>query len=164
MMAYNVLQAMRLAGRMRRSVFTDNCVVGIVQREDTVRIEKLMKRSLMLVTALAPKIGYDNGRQDRQDRAQERHHTAPGGHRAWLCRWRDLRPHRAARRYGGPQGLMAEIVNLRQAKKQAARKAARAKGDENAAKFGRTKAERDLERARADKAARDLEGHRRDGD
>lgn len=59
---------------------------------------------------------------------------------------------------------MAEIVNLRQAKKQAARKAARAKGDENAAKFGRTRAERDLERARAEKAARDLEAHKRDGD
>lgn len=59
---------------------------------------------------------------------------------------------------------MAEIVNLRQAKKQAARKAARAKGDENAAKFGRTRAERELQQARAEKAARDLEGHRREGD
>ena len=59
---------------------------------------------------------------------------------------------------------MAEIVNLRQAKKQAARKAARAKGDENAAKFGRTKAERELQEARAEKAARDLDGHRREGD
>ncbi|QYZ70611.1 DUF4169 family protein [Neotabrizicola shimadae] len=59
---------------------------------------------------------------------------------------------------------MAEIVNLRQAKKQAARKAARVKGDENAAKFGRSKAERVLQEARAEKAARDLDGHRRDGD
>ena len=59
---------------------------------------------------------------------------------------------------------MAEIVNLRQAKKQAARKAARAKGDENAAKFGRTKAEREVQEARAEKAARDLDGHRREGD
>ncbi|PTE16086.1 DUF4169 family protein [Pseudogemmobacter blasticus] len=57
---------------------------------------------------------------------------------------------------------MAEIVNLRSAKKQAARKAARAKGDENAAKFGRSKAERELEKARAEKAARDHDGHRRD--
>ena len=40
---------------------------------------------------------------------------------------------------------MAEIVNLRAKRKEAARKAARAKGDENAAKFGRTKAERDLD-------------------
>ncbi|AWD23051.1 DUF4169 family protein [Fuscovulum blasticum] len=59
---------------------------------------------------------------------------------------------------------MAEIVNLRSAKKQAARKAARAKGDENAAKFGRSKAERELEKARAEKAARDHDGHRRDPD
>ena len=59
---------------------------------------------------------------------------------------------------------MAEIVNLRQAKKQAARKAARAKGDENAAKLGRTKTEREVQEARAEKAARDLDGHRREGD
>jgi fumarate hydratase class II len=37
--------------------FTDNCVVGI--RANTARIAELMKNSLMLVTALAPKIGYD---------------------------------------------------------------------------------------------------------
>lgn len=55
---------------------------------------------------------------------------------------------------------MAEIVNLRQKRKQAAREAARDKGDENAARFGRSKAERALEKARADKAARDLDGHR----
>lgn len=57
---------------------------------------------------------------------------------------------------------MAEIVNLRQAKKQAARKAARAEADANAAKFGRTRAERQQQKAQADKAARDLDGHRRD--
>ena len=59
---------------------------------------------------------------------------------------------------------MGEVVNLRTAKKQAARKAARAAGDAQAAKHGRTKAERALERARAEKAARDLDGHRRDSD
>lgn len=59
---------------------------------------------------------------------------------------------------------MAEIVNLRVVKQQAARKAARAASDENAAKHGRTKAERALEQARAEKAARDLDGHRRDQD
>lgn len=57
---------------------------------------------------------------------------------------------------------MAEIVNLRTAKKQAARKAARVKGDENAAKFGLTKAERTRQKAEADKAARDLSGHKRE--
>jgi phage protein D len=59
---------------------------------------------------------------------------------------------------------MGEVVNLRAAKKQAARKAARANGDANAAKFGRSKAERALEAARAEKASRDLEGHRRGGE
>ena len=57
---------------------------------------------------------------------------------------------------------MATVVNLRQAKKQAARTAARAGADANAAKFGRTKAERALEEARAEKAARDLDAHRRE--
>ncbi len=57
---------------------------------------------------------------------------------------------------------MAEIVNLRAVKKQAARKAARTRADTNAAKHGRTKAERDLEKARAEKAAKALDAHRRD--
>jgi fumarate hydratase class II len=39
------------------AAFTDNCVVGI--QADRARIEKLMRESLMLVTALAPTIGYD---------------------------------------------------------------------------------------------------------
>lgn len=59
---------------------------------------------------------------------------------------------------------MAEIVNLRQKRKDLARKAAREKGDENAAKFGRTKAERSLEQARAEKSARDHDNHKRDTD
>ena len=57
MMAYNVLQSMQLLGDAA-SAFTDNLVVGL--RADTDRIEKLMRESLMLVTALAPQIGYDN--------------------------------------------------------------------------------------------------------
>lgn len=57
MMAYNLLQSMQLIGDSARS-FTDNCVTGINADED--RISKLMWESLMLVTALAPEIGYDN--------------------------------------------------------------------------------------------------------
>jgi fumarate hydratase class II len=56
MMAYNVLQSMQLLGDAAKA-FTDNCVVGI--QADRDRIEKLMRESLMLVTALAPEIGYD---------------------------------------------------------------------------------------------------------
>ena len=57
---------------------------------------------------------------------------------------------------------MAEIVNLRQARKQAARTAARDQADANAAKHGRTKVDRQVEKARAEKAARDLDGHKRE--
>jgi fumarate hydratase class II len=38
--------------------FTENCVVGIEPRLDNIRAG--VERSLMLVTALAPEIGYDN--------------------------------------------------------------------------------------------------------
>ena len=51
-----MLQSIRLLADAARS-FTDNCVVGI--RANEARIAELMQRSLMLVTALAPKIGYD---------------------------------------------------------------------------------------------------------
>ncbi|MEP0964238.1 MAG: class II fumarate hydratase [Roseobacter sp.] len=57
MMAYNVLQSMQLLGDAA-SAFTDNLVVGL--KADADRIERLMRESLMLVTALAPEIGYDN--------------------------------------------------------------------------------------------------------
>lgn len=57
MMAYNVLQSMQLLGDASVS-FVDKCVDGIEPDED--RISKLMWESLMLVTALAPEIGYDN--------------------------------------------------------------------------------------------------------
>jgi hypothetical protein len=57
---------------------------------------------------------------------------------------------------------VAEVVNLRAARKAKDREAARAKADANAARFGRTKAEREIEAARAEKAARDLDGHERE--
>ncbi len=57
MMAYNVLQSMQLLGDAA-SAFTDNLVTGLEANE--ARIDKLMRESLMLVTALAPEIGYDN--------------------------------------------------------------------------------------------------------
>jgi len=57
MMAYNVLQSMQLIGDASVA-FTDNCVAGI--RANEPRIDQLMRDSLMVVTALAPDIGYDN--------------------------------------------------------------------------------------------------------
>jgi fumarate hydratase class II len=56
-MAYNMLQSTRLLADAAES-FTEHCVVGIVAREDNIKAA--LERSLMLVTALAPKIGYDN--------------------------------------------------------------------------------------------------------
>lgn len=53
---YNVLQSIRLIGDAARS-FTDNCIAGI--EPDRARIAELMERSLMLVTALTPHVGYD---------------------------------------------------------------------------------------------------------
>jgi len=57
MIAYNVIQSMQLLGDAC-SAFTDNLMKDL--KADKFRIEKLMRESLMLVTALAPKIGYDN--------------------------------------------------------------------------------------------------------
>lgn len=55
--AYNVLQSVRLLADAARS-FADRCIAGI--EPDRERIAELLERSLMLVTALAPEIGYDN--------------------------------------------------------------------------------------------------------
>ncbi|ODV80005.1 fumarase [Suhomyces tanzawaensis NRRL Y-17324] len=56
-MAYNLLTSIRLLGDACKS-FRINCVEGIVANED--KIAKVLHESLMLVTALNPKIGYDN--------------------------------------------------------------------------------------------------------
>jgi fumarate hydratase, class II len=56
-LAYCMMHSIRLMADVTRS-FTEHCVEGI--RADEKRIRDLMERSLMLVTALAPRIGYDN--------------------------------------------------------------------------------------------------------
>jgi len=56
MMAYNFLQSVRLLADAAVS-FTDNCVVGIEPRIDN--IAKGVENSLMLVTALNERLGYD---------------------------------------------------------------------------------------------------------
>lgn len=58
---------------------------------------------------------------------------------------------------------MAEVVNLRTRRKQAARDAGRQVGAENAARHGLTRAERARQLAEAEAAARRLDGHRIDG-
>jgi fumarate hydratase class II len=59
-LAYCMLQSIRLMADAARS-FTDHCVAGITANE--ARIRALMEQSLMLVTALAPAIGYDRAAQ-----------------------------------------------------------------------------------------------------
>jgi fumarate hydratase class II len=55
-MAYNFLQSVRLMADAAVS-FTDNCVVGIEAREDNIK--RGLENSLMLVTALNGRLGYD---------------------------------------------------------------------------------------------------------
>src|SRR6516162_5532019 len=57
LLAYCMMHSIQLMADVARS-FTEHCVEGI--RADEKRIRELMERSLMLVTALAPRIGYDN--------------------------------------------------------------------------------------------------------
>ena len=79
-----VLQSVRLLADAAVS-FTDNCVVGIEANRD--KIAELLSRSLMLVTALAPSIGYDkaaaiaktahrNGTTLREEAVRSGHVTA----------------------------------------------------------------------------------------
>jgi fumarate hydratase class II len=56
-LAYCMIDSIQLLADVVRS-FTEHCIKGI--RADEQRIRELMQRSLMLVTALAPRIGYDN--------------------------------------------------------------------------------------------------------
>ena len=68
LLAYNLLQSVQLLADASMS-FTDRCVVGIEANEE--HIEALMERSLMLVTALAPTIGYDKATRI----AKQAHHN-----------------------------------------------------------------------------------------
>jgi len=56
LLAHNFLQSARLLGDAMES-FSRHCVVGIVPNRE--RMDELLERSLMLVTALAPHIGYE---------------------------------------------------------------------------------------------------------
>jgi fumarate hydratase class II len=80
-MAYCMLQSIRLLADAARS-FTDNCVVGIKANEP--RIRELTERSLMLVTALAPRIGYDTAAKIAKTAHQKgttlRDEAVGGGH------------------------------------------------------------------------------------
>ena len=57
---------------------------------------------------------------------------------------------------------MADIINLRRARKARARTEAEAQASANRARFGRTKAETRTAKAEADRIARAVDGARRD--
>jgi hypothetical protein len=59
---------------------------------------------------------------------------------------------------------MAEIINLRQARKQKARAEKEARADQNRVSFGRTKAEKELTKAEREKARRHIDSHKRGDD
>ncbi|HEX7822853.1 MAG TPA: DUF4169 family protein [Sphingobium sp.] len=59
---------------------------------------------------------------------------------------------------------MAEIINLRTARKTRKRADDAALADQNRAKFGRTRAEKDRDRMEAERLARQVDGARREGD
>ena len=54
---YNLIQSMQLLSDSINS-FTTNCLIGITPNKKNIK--QLMEKSLMLVTALVPQIGYDN--------------------------------------------------------------------------------------------------------
>ena len=125
MMSYNVLQSMQLLGDAAGS-FTDNMVVGT--QANIPRIDKLMKESLMLVTALAPTIGYDNATKVAKTAHKNGTTAARRGDCAWFRRWRNLRSHRSSPIADGRpiRGLIlagcgasgsGKIVNLRAARR-----------------------------------------------
>ena len=109
MMAYNVLQSMQLLGdaadvlhrQLRRRA----------SRPTRTRISKLMWESLMLVTALAPEIGYDNATKVAKTAHKNGTTLKRGGDRARLRRRGDLRPGGAARGHDRSEGLKGDTAN-----------------------------------------------------
>ena len=70
LIALDTLDSVRLLADAMRS-FTQHCVVGIQVNE--ARVQELLNSSLMLVTALAPHIGYDRAAQIAKH--AHKHHT-----------------------------------------------------------------------------------------
>jgi fumarate hydratase, class II len=69
LMIYNLIHSIQLLSDASRS-FTDHCVAGIQANRD--QIQEHLKRSLMLVTALNPKIGYDKSAKVAKKAFEER--------------------------------------------------------------------------------------------
>jgi fumarate hydratase class II len=90
LLAYCMMHSLQLLADVARP-FTEHCVEGI--RANEKRIQELMERSLMLVTALAPKIGYDNAAKVAK--------SADARGTSWLYGWID--PRRRIRSIGSAE-------------------------------------------------------------
>ena len=88
MIAYNVLQAMTLIGR--RGARPSPTTASRASRPTRSGSRRLMRESLMLVTALRPDDRLRQRRDGGEDRAQEPHDAEGGGGPARLCRCRDI--------------------------------------------------------------------------
>ena len=116
----------------------------------------------MLVTALAPKIGYDAAakiaKTAHKNGTTLREEAVGGGYRHSGGVRRDRRPEEDA---GTGVARVGEIINLRRARKARARAQAQAEAAENRAKHGRSKSERAKAEGTKSLAQRRLDAHRR---
>ena len=106
-LAYCMMHSIQLLADVARS-FTEHCVEGI--RADEKRIRELMERSLMLVTALAPKIGYDNAAKVAKSAHARGTTLERRGGAAGLCFGRGIRPTGAAGQNDTPRLITARSI------------------------------------------------------
>ena len=158
-MAYNFLQSVQLLADASVS-FTDNCVVGIAPREDNIKAA--LERLADAGDRVGPQDRLRQRRQDRQDRAQGRHHVEGGGRQGRLCDRRGVRPAGRPGQDDRTGGVMGEVVNLNRYRKQKQRAERERRADEKRARFGIPKAERAKTTAERSLDARRLDGARRD--
>jgi fumarate hydratase, class II len=107
LLAYCMMHSLQLLADVARS-FTEHCVEGI--RANEKRIQELMERSLMLVTALAPKIGYGQRGQGREVCPCERNHLERRGCTAWIGLCRRLRSIGSAEQNDAPGVIPARLL------------------------------------------------------
>ena len=138
-MAYNFLQSVQLLADAAVS-FTDNCVVGIEAREDNIKAA--LERSLMLVTALAPKIGYDNAakiaKTAHKNGTTLREEAVGGGYVSAEEFDSDRRPEEDDR----TGGVMGTVINLNRYRKEKQRAERERRANEKRMLFGIPKSER----------------------
>ena len=102
---HNFLGSVRLLADACVS-FNDHCAAGIEPNRE--RIQELLNRSLMLVTALNPRIGYDNAAKIAKNAHAKRDHPPRIGHRVGPSHRRAIRSVGEGRGHGGAEGELSE--------------------------------------------------------